>query len=110
MSVLFVFSATSCQNRTHSNSIDPESFKPDTTYEILVYWDYLMPCLHDQLNKEEFKSMKSCPLCGKKSENLVWINYRSPDSTWEMSCGAQGPLSICPYCKIQVEYIKYLVN
>ena len=52
----------------------------------------------------------SCPICGKKSENLLWIDYISPGWTWEQLAGNAGALSICKDCHCQVEYICVMMN
>lgn len=52
----------------------------------------------------------SCPICGKPSEELLWIDFCSPASTWEKLCGRSGPLSICPECGWQVEFICETMN
>lgn len=52
----------------------------------------------------------SCPICGKPSEELLWIDFCSPASTWKNLCGRSGPLSICPECRWQVEFICEVMN
>ena len=53
---------------------------------------------------------RSCPLCGKPSENLKWIYFDSPGWTWQQLCGRAGPMSICPDCGCLVEFICLLMN
>ncbi len=61
--------------------------------------------MNKTLSGNNFKDHQSCPKCSLKSEALIWINFKSPKWTWENLCGREGPLSICPNCKIQVEHI-----
>lgn len=51
-----------------------------------------------------------CPICGKPSEKLDWIRFLSPKWTWENLMGRMGPLSICPDCHSQVEFICMMMN
>ncbi len=51
-----------------------------------------------------------CPVCGKPSDQLRWIEFSSPQWTWENLCGRMGPLSICPDCGCLVEFKCYLMN
>lgn len=51
-----------------------------------------------------------CPLCGKPSEQLTWINFKSPQWTWKELMGRSGPLSICPDCHCLVEFKCFLMN
>ena len=53
---------------------------------------------------------RSCPLCGKPSEELKWIYFDSPGWTWQKLCGRAGPMSICPDCGCLVEFICILMN
>ncbi len=53
---------------------------------------------------------QSCPLCGKPSEELKWIYFRSPTWTWQELCGRAGPMSICPDCGCLVEFICAIMN
>jgi hypothetical protein len=48
----------------------------------------------------------SCPRCGKPSQNLRWIDYRSPGYLWKEGCGSAGKLSICDDCGWQIEFIR----
>lgn len=67
-------------------------------------------CMRNRLNSEEFVGHIPCPKCGQSSEKLLWIEFNSPAWTWKHLCGRQGPLSICPHCKIQVEFICTVMN
>jgi hypothetical protein len=85
-------------------------FKPDLSHETIFPWEDLKARFKYILKSNDFKNHKSCPKCGKVSENLIWINFSSPSWTWEHLCGREGPLSICPDCCIQVEFIIYMIN
>lgn len=50
---------------------------------------------------------EKCPLCGHK---LVRINFSSPYWTWELLCGRQGPMTLCPDCPKQVEFSLEVMN
>lgn len=51
-----------------------------------------------------------CPSCGKKLEELVWIEYCSPDWTWEELCGRKGYFVFCPSCRKLVDQILTAMN
>lgn len=53
---------------------------------------------------------RPCPLCGKRSDELKWIIFRSPKWTWEKLMGTSGPMSICPDCGCIVEYTCLIMN
>ncbi len=69
-----------------------------------------MSCFDKTLQGENFRNHDKCPKCGRNSEELIWIEFRSPEWTWRSLMGRQGPLSICPECKIQVEFITEIMN
>ena len=110
--------------RTMANeiSVNPEMFIPDTSYsECCFPWDDVLACINSNENRaEKFKNSfplkqviekhQSCPKCGVKSQNLYWIYFISPAWTWEKLCGRAGYLSICPACKIQVEFLTKVMN
>ena len=73
-------------------------------------WRDVKSCLNDKLDNMKFKGHQNCPKCGRPSEDLVWIMFNSPPWTWQSLCGRQGPLSICPNCKIQVDFICESMN
>ena len=73
-------------------------------------WSDVKSCLKDKLDNMKFKGHQNCPKCGRHSEDLVWIMFNSPLWTWENLCGRKGPLSICPDCKIQVEFHCVIMN
>lgn len=85
-------------------------FIPDSTYKSHFPWKDVRACFNKSLPKVDFKNHDKCPKCGMHSEDLIWIEFRSPDWTWKEFCGRQGPLSICPECKIQVEFITKVMN
>jgi len=91
-------------------TLNPNKFTPDTTFQILFPWDYVKVCFKDSLDSKDFKNHDKCPKCGLKSEKLIWIKFISPSGTWQALCGRMGPLSICPNCKIQVEFITEVMN
>ena len=59
---------------------------------------------------DKYPNHLPCPLCGKPSEELMWIYFESPKWTWDTYMGTAGPLSICPDCHSLVEYIMWLIN
>jgi hypothetical protein len=63
-----------------------------------------------RLPARKFKDYPVCPQCGLHSEHLVWINFTSPKWTWKEHVGREGPLSICPVCNIQVDFIPEMIN
>lgn len=67
-------------------------------------------CMKEKLDSSLYVNRQPCPGCGKKSEELNWIRFTSPRRTWEMLCGRSGPLSVCPECHIQVEFILVAMN
>jgi len=100
---------------THCNSsnnadFNSEKFVPDTIYKTIFTWRDVKHCLQNQLDSKKYVGKIDCPKCGKKSENLIWVEFISPDWTWKHLAGRQGPLSICPNCKIQVEFICEIMN
>ena len=90
--------------------LDKNKFTPDTTFESQFPWADIIACFDKELPKENFKNHYCCPKCEQTSEELTWIQFSSPDWTWEGECGSEGPLSICPKCKIQVEFILELMT
>jgi hypothetical protein len=73
-------------------------------------WDDVKACCDHVLDAEGYKDRKPCPKCGTRPEKLIWISFMSPLWTWQQLCGQQGPLSICPKCTIQVEFILNAMN
>lgn len=71
-------------------------------------WDDIKACIDKKIPARS--NHLSCPFCGKASEELEWINFNSPAWTWQKLCGRQGPLSICPDCHCQVEFICEIMN
>lgn len=66
-------------------------------------WDDVKACMDNKIPART--NRLSCPICGKPSEELLWIDFCSPSRTWAQLCGREGPLSICPDCQCQVEFI-----
>lgn len=73
-------------------------------------WEEVRPCLDNVLVRENFKHHDSCPKCNLPSERLVWINFSSSQNSWNRLAGRGGPLSICPNCKIQVEFVCEIIS
>jgi hypothetical protein len=73
-------------------------------------WNDVKPCLDSVLARDNFKQHDSCPECNLPSEQLVWINYTSSKKSWEHLAGQKGSLSICPNCRVQVEFLCYKVS
>ena len=65
-------------------------------------WADVDRCMENVIEPEA--NGKSCPVCGKPSEQLHWIDFRSPQWTWENLCGRRGFMSICKECRCQVEF------
>ena len=69
-------------------------------------WDEVERSLNNGLNTQHklkpLPNHSPCPLCGKPSEELLWICHDIDPDTWHCVCGL---LSICPNCKCQVEFI-----
>ncbi|MDR2085354.1 MAG: hypothetical protein LBP67_10220 [Bacteroidales bacterium] len=71
-------------------------------------WEDVLNCKDDIIKPpDKYKSYKY-PYCGEKE--VIWIYFRSSDWTWEQLCGKIGPLSICPKCARQVEFICHIMN
>jgi hypothetical protein len=117
-----LFPARSGRKSDHAayNTISGEDLPEDNEFEFLpenkktrclkFSWRDVKPCLKDKLDNMKFKGHQNCPKCGRQSEDLVWINFNSPPWTWQSSVGRQGPLSICPICKIQVDFLCVYMN
>ena len=88
------------------NIILPKSFQ--ILLSAIFPWDDVNTCMEKKIPARH--NHLSCPFCGKASENLVWIDFRSPSWTWRKLCGRGGPLSICPECHCQVEFICEVMN
>lgn len=69
-------------------------------------WDEVERSLNNGLNTQHklkpLPNHSPCPLCGKPSEELLWIYHDIDPDTWHC---VYGLLSICPNCKCQVEFI-----
>ena len=85
-------------------------FVPDGEFDTYFPWKDVNACLEDKLDSKKFTGHSKCIKCGLDSGKLIWIHFRSPDWTWEHLCGREGPLSLCPNCKIQVEFILEVMN
>jgi len=73
-------------------------------------WSDVKACMDNILDSKEFLGHLNCPKCGRDSDKLTWIDFASNDWTWAHLCGRKGPLSICPQCNIQVEFICDVMN
>lgn len=71
-------------------------------------WEDVKKCMDDKIGA--VPNHLPCPICGKPSEELDWICFSSPKWTWENLMGRMGPLSICPDCHCQVEFICMIMN
>lgn len=67
-------------------------------------------CLNDTIERKHFINHRSCLKCDRKSEDLLWIQFKSPDYTWKNLMGIEGSLSICEKCGIPVEFITAKMN
>ena len=94
-------------NKPKENS---NEFVPDEDFETYFPWEDVTACLKNKLESNRFTGHSNCIKCGLESGKLIWIQFSSPDWTWEHLCGREGPLSICPDCKIQVEFILEVMN
>lgn len=113
VSLLFGILVSNCNGNSFKGKTDvlnPKEFLPDTTFETLFPWNDVKLCFKDKLKSKDFENHDNCPNCKLKSEKLIWIKFRSPEWTWQNLCGRAGPLSICPKCKIQVEFITEIMN
>lgn len=91
--------------------LNGQKFIPDNSYEYNFFpWEDVIRRFKYQLDNKRFINKSKCRKCNELSENLVWINFSSPRRTWRNLCGRQGPLSICPTCKIQVQFIPERMN
>ena len=108
--ISIMFSCNSNIQRKHKIDFNAKEFQPDTTYVKIFSWKDVQQSLQDRLDSKIYKDNKSCPKCGLKSDKLVWINFCTPADTWKNLCGRAGSLSICPLCKIQVEFIPEITN
>ncbi len=82
--------------------MEKERFNPDRTYKTIFPWWEVFERMDYKI--EGKMNHKSCPKCNLPSEELIWIDFSSPKEAWRSLSGNQGPLSICPKCKIQVEF------
>lgn len=110
LAILMVFCFSMCRTLKDTKYDKQNVFVIDTTYESIVPWNDVINCLGNRLPRYKFKDHDSCPICGLKSEKLIWIKFETPPITWRMLCGSKGPLSICPKCNIQVEFILEMMN
>lgn len=74
----------------------------------LFPWEDVDACMDNGI--KPLANHKPCPICGKASEDLTWIRFRSPNWTWYNRMGREGPLSICPDCHNQVEFLCEVMN
>lgn len=74
----------------------------------LFPWKDVEACMDNRISP--LAGHKSCPKCGKASEDLTWIRFRSPDWTWHYLMGREGSLCICPDCHTQVDFICEVMN
>lgn len=90
---------------------NPFGFAPNTDHKETNFpWKDVIDCMGEKLPASEFTEHRPCPLCARPSDELEWIKFSSPAWTWKHMAGRAGPLSICPSCKIQVEFICHVMN
>lgn len=65
-------------------------------------WEDIYNCLSDRIPRRS--GWSPCPICGKPSEDLMWIHFSSSPSSWMNLCGRSGPLSVCPNCHWPVDF------
>ncbi len=92
------------------NDFNENEFKPDLSYEAIMPWGDVLKRMKYRYPENEYIGNKDCPKCQKSSKDLLWIKFSSPHDTWKGLCGTAGPLSLCPKCGIQVEYIVSIIN
>lgn len=85
-------------------------FVPDGEFEELFPWEDVTVCLINKLESNKFIGHSKCTKCVLESGKLIWKQFSSPEWTWEHLFGREGPLSICPNCKIKVEFILEVMN
>lgn len=66
-------------------------------------WEEVDACMDNKLPAR--RNHLPCPFCGKASEELLWIIFNSPVLHWKQLHGRLGPLSICPDCHQQIEFL-----
>lgn len=60
--------------------------------------------------KPYIEKAHSCPICGRKPEDLRWFYVSSPPRSWEMMAGRAGWLTICPDDEFHVEFFLVMMN
>ena len=89
-----------------------KNIKLPTSFQIILSeifpWENVKACMDKKIPARA--NHLSCPFCGRTSEKLEWIEFNSPTWTWRQLCGRRGPLSICPDCHCQVEFICEVMN
>jgi len=96
----------------HNTDLSLEEMRPSevgTKQNTTIFpWKDVEACMDKEI--EAIPNRTSCPICGKSSEELHWINFSSPQWTWDNLMGRMGPLSICTECHCQVEFDCILMN
>ena len=94
------------------SALHMKNIKLPTSFQIILSaifpWEDVKACMDKKIPARA--EHLPCPFCGKTSENLEWIEFNSPTWTWQKLCGRRGPLSICPDCHCQVEFICEVMN
>lgn len=88
-----------------SQRIDKNQFEPNISYRTIFPWAEVMLCIDKSLPQKDFKNERSCPKCNCSSEDMFWIQFYDLNDVWKGVSDNNGPLSICPNCKIQVQFI-----
>lgn len=91
--------------KMENQAIDKDKFEPNNSYRTIYPWAEVMMCIDKTLPQEDFKDERECPKCGCQSEKLFWIQFYDLKDMWKGVSNNNGPLSICPNCKIQVAFI-----
>lgn len=94
------------QSRSYVDKLKKDKFVPNTAYETKLPWREVIKCLDSEINNRAFKHHMACPLCNKKSEDLAWLLFSCDEKEETDAIENFGPLSICPKCRIQVEFIR----
>ena len=90
---------------------NPFGFVPNTDHPDAQFpWRDVIDCMGEKLPESEYEGQHPCPLCARPSDELEWIKFSSPPWTWQRRARRAGPLSICPGCKIQVQFICEMMN
>jgi len=85
-------------------------FEPDREFETHFPWEDVVACLNNKLESGKFTDHRHCGKCGLESEKTNLDKFQQPGLDLGTLVRPGGPLSICPKCKIQVEFILEVIN